>query len=148
MASIRSTTSPASRRNRRANVFFYYANSTPSAVRYKNWKMYYTMSPTSPMGAMGPRITYGWTMVDNIMRDPFEIAGGLDDPKSAFAIGGALASPSTAYIYDWNLLPLGQLLWEKELETYMEFPPLQAPETYNLSGILAEMKSAKGAKGQ
>ena len=24
--------------------FFYYSGSTPSAVRYKNWKMYYTMS--------------------------------------------------------------------------------------------------------
>ena len=63
-------------------------------------------------------MTYGWTMVDNIMRDPFEIAGGLDDPKSAISVGGALASPSTAYLYDWNLLPIGQLLWEKELMSY------------------------------
>jgi hypothetical protein len=128
-------------------VFFYYANSTPSAVRYKNWKMYYTMSSTSPLGGMGPRETYGWTMIDNIMRDPFEIAGGLDDPKSAIAIGGALASPSTAYLYDWNMLPIGQLLWEKELYSYKEFPPLQAPETYNLTGILDAMrKSAHGSQ--
>ena len=68
-------------------VFFYYSNSTPSAVRYKNWKMYYTMSSTNPLGAMGSKETYGWTQVDNIKRDPFEIAGGLDDPKSAMAIG-------------------------------------------------------------
>ena len=26
------------------DVFFYYSGSTPSAVRYKNWKMYYNMS--------------------------------------------------------------------------------------------------------
>ena len=122
------------------DVFFYYSNSTPSAVRYKNWKMYYTMSGTYPTGAMQGKTTYGWTMVDNIKRDPFEIAGGLDDLKSAMSFGGALASPSTAYLYDWNMLPLGQLLWEKELMSYQEFPPLQAPETYNLSGILAEMK--------
>ena len=122
------------------DVFFYYSNSTPSAVRYKNWKMYYTMSGTDPTGAMQGKTTYGWTMVDNIKRDPFEIAGGLDDLKSAMSFGGALASPSTAYLYDWNMLPLGQLLWEKELMSYQEFPPLQAPETYNLSGILAEMK--------
>ncbi|HEV3221464.1 MAG TPA: arylsulfatase [Puia sp.] len=123
-------------------VFFYYSNSTPSAVRYKNWKMYYTMSSTNPLGAMGAKVTYGWTMVDNIMRDPFEIAGGLDDPKSAISVGGALASPSTAYLYDWNLLPIGQLLWEKELMSYEKFPPLQAPETYNLSGILKEVQAA------
>ena len=122
------------------DVFFYYSNSTPSAVRYKNWKMYYTMSGTDPTGAMQGKTTYGWTMVDNIKRDPFEIAGGLDDLKSAMSFGGAIASPSTAYLYDWNMLPLGQLLWEKELMSYQEFPPLQAPETYNLSGILAEMK--------
>ena len=91
---------------------------------------------------MGAKVTYGWTMVDNIMRDPFEIAGGLDDPKSAISVGGALASPSTAYLYDWNLLPIGQLLWEKELMSYVKFPPLQAPETYNLSGILKEVKAA------
>jgi arylsulfatase A-like enzyme len=124
------------------DVFFYYSNATPSAVRYKNWKMYYTMTSTDPTGAMMGKTTYSWTMVDNIKRDPFEIAGGLDDLKSTMSFGGAIASPSTAYLYDWNVLPLGQLLWEKELETYQQFPPLQAPETYNLTGILQEMKKA------
>ncbi len=42
----------------------------------------------------------------------------------------------TAFLYDWNMLPIGQLLWEKELMSYKKFPPLQAPETYNLDGIL------------
>ena len=127
------------------SVFFYYSNSTPSAVRYKNWKMYYTMTGTGPTAAMLGKTTYGWTMVDNIRRDPFEIAGGLDDIKTALGVGGAIASPSTAYLYDWNMLPLGQLLWMKELMSYKEFPPLQAPETYNLDGILAEMKAARTA---
>jgi hypothetical protein len=77
----------------------------------------------------------------NIRRDPFKIAGGLDDIKTTMAVDGAIASPSTAYLYDWNVLPLGQLL--KELMSYKEFPPLQASETYNLDGILAEMKAAR-----
>jgi arylsulfatase A-like enzyme len=124
------------------DTFFYYSNSTPSAVRYKNWKMYYTMTSTNPTGAMLGKSTYSWTMIDNIMRDPFEIAGGLDDPKSIMGLGGSLASPSTAYLYDWNMLPLGQLLWEKELMSYKKFPPLQAPETYNLDGILKELQAA------
>ena len=127
------------------DIFFYYSNSTPSAVRYKNWKMYYTMTGTGPTAAMLGKTTYGWTMVDNIRRDPFEIAGGLDDIKTALGVGGAIASPSTAYLYDWNMLPLGQLLWMKELMSYKEFPPLQAPETYNLDGIIAEMKAARTA---
>jgi arylsulfatase A-like enzyme len=127
------------------DVFFYYTGSKPSAVRYKNWKMYYTMVGTSPTSAMTGSTSYAWTMVDNIKRDPFEIAGGLDDPKSAMFFGGALASPSTAYLYDWNMLPIGQQLWLKELMSYKEFPPLQAPETYNLDGIIQEMKNAKTA---
>ena len=54
------------------------------------------------------------------------------------SMGGALGAPATAYIYDWNMLPIGQLLWEKELLSFEKFPPLQTPETYNLSGILEE----------
>ena len=62
----------------------------------------------------------------NLMRDPFEQNVG-DIQKSATSLGGAIAAPSTAYLYDWQMLPIGQLLWMKELETYREFPPLQIP---------------------
>ncbi len=58
------------------------------------------------------------------------------------AIGGALAAPMTAYLYNWNMLPIGQLLWMKELDVLQEFPPLQDPASYNLSGILEQMKKA------
>ena len=44
-----------------------------------------------------------------------------------FGMGGALGGPVTAYVYDWNLLPIGQALWLKELRTYIDFPPLQNP---------------------
>ncbi len=128
------------------DVFFYYSGSTPSAVRYRNWKMYYSMSADGATGWLLPLVNYHWTMVQNIKRDPFEQAVG-QNMKTAFGLGGALAAPSTAYMYDWNMLPLGQLLWEKELESFKTFPPLQAPETYNLSSILKEMKSSKGTSG-
>jgi len=123
------------------DYFFYYSGSTPSAVRYKNWKMYYTMSQEGATGWLLPLVGYHWTMVQNIKRDPFEQAVG-QNVKTAFGLGGALAAPSSAYMYDWNILPIGQQLWLKELESYNTFPPLQAPETYNLSGILAEVKKA------
>jgi arylsulfatase len=107
--------------------------------------MYYTMVGTEPTAAMAGSTSYSWTMVDNIKRDPFEIAGGLDDVKTALQVGGALAAPMTSYLYDWNMLPLGQLLWMKELASYKEFPPLQAPEAYNLDGIMAEMRASRTA---
>ena len=49
------------------------------------------------------------------------------------SMGGALGGPLTAFQYDWNMLPIGQQLWLKDLLTYKEFPPLQAPESYNLA---------------
>ena len=126
------------------DVFFYYSGATPSAVRYKNWKMYYSMAPGGASGWFLPLVNYHWTLVGNVKRDPFEQTISFSDSKSAMALGGSLASPSTAYLYDWNMLPIGQLLWMKELYTFKEFPPLQAPETYNLNGILKQMEDNKG----
>jgi hypothetical protein len=40
------------------------------------------------------------------------------------------------------MLPIGQQLWLKHLETFEQFPPLQAPESYNLSSIMQEVKKA------
>jgi arylsulfatase len=121
------------------DYFFYYTGPTPSAVRYKNWKFYYTMEGSTGASALAGPQTYGWTQVTNLKRDPFEQAVG-DIQKTVLGIGGALASPSNAYLYDWNMLPIGQQLWLKELESYVTYPPLQDPESYNLSSILAQVK--------
>jgi arylsulfatase len=128
------------------DYFFYYSGSTPSAVRYKNWKMYYTMSQPGAEGWLLPLIPFHWTMVQNIKRDPFEQAVGIDQ-KTAMSIGGALAAPSTAYQYDWNMLPIGQQLWLKELESYVTYPPLQSPAAYNLSEVVAQVKKQLAQRG-
>ncbi|HEY5705116.1 MAG TPA: arylsulfatase [Terrimicrobiaceae bacterium] len=121
------------------DTFFYYGGATPSAVRYKNWKFYYTMMGSTSVAALGAPVTFKWTQINNIMRDPFEDAVG-DIQKTAMSVGGAIAAPMTAYQYDWNILPIGQLLWLKELESYVEFPPMQDPASYNLSQVLEEVK--------
>jgi arylsulfatase len=121
------------------DTFFYYMGHIPSAVRYKNWKFYYTMPSETASGGFLPPIPYKWTMIQNIMRDPFEQAVGAEQ-KTLFSVAGALAAPSTAYVYDWNILPIGQLLWEKELRSYKDFPPLQQAASYNLDQILQSIK--------
>jgi arylsulfatase A-like enzyme len=121
------------------DTFFYYTGPRPSAVRYKNWKFYYTMVGTCPTCGLTGATTYSWTQIANIMRDPFEISIG-EDTKTMFGVAGALAAPSTAYVYDWNILPIGQALWLKELESYVAFPPLQDPASYNLSQVMEEVK--------
>jgi arylsulfatase A-like enzyme len=123
------------------DFFFYYSGATPSAVRYKNWKMYYTMSQPGPAGWILPLTPFHFTLVQNIKRDPFEQAVGVE-LKSAMGLGGALAGPLTAFQYDWNMLPIGQQLWLKHLETFEKFPPLQPAESYNLTSILDQIKRA------
>ena len=122
------------------DVFFYFSGSTPSAVRYKNWKMYYTMSQPGADGWILPLVPYHFTLVQNIKRDPFEQAVG-ESMKTALGLGGALAAPATAFLYDWNMLPIGQQLWLAELESYRTYPPMQAPETWNLTQVLEMVKS-------
>ena len=122
------------------DVFFYFSGSTPSAVRYKNWKMYYSMAPRGAAGWFEGLETYHWTLVANIKRDPFEQTAGFDVTKTGQGFGGALTAPSTAYVYDWNMLPIGQQLWLKELNSYKTYPPLQQPEVYNLTAIENAMK--------
>ena len=93
---------------------------------------------------MLPKTTYNFTLVQNIKRDPFEQAVGPEQ-DSALSIGGALAAPMTAYIYDWNILPIGQRLALEYLETYSKFPPLQAPSSYNLDQVMEEIEAQKRA---
>ncbi len=123
------------------DFFFYFSGATPSAVRYKNWKMYYNMSQPGPAGWIMPLIPFHFTLVQNIKRDPFEQNVGIDQ-KSAMSMGGALGAPMTAFQYDWNMLPIGQQLWLEHLMSYEKFPPLQPAESYNLSSILEQVKKA------
>ena len=121
------------------DTFFYYSGKDPSAVRYKNWKMYFAMVSDSPQGFVNGVLPYHWTQVVNIRRDPFETSIG-DQQKTLFGMGGALAGPVTAYVYDWNMLPIGQALWLKELLSYKDYPPMQDPASYNLDQVVQQVK--------
>jgi hypothetical protein len=39
-----------------------------------------------------------------------------------------------------GIMPLGQQLWLKELESYNTYPPLQSPSSYNLSQVIQEVQ--------
>jgi arylsulfatase len=126
------------------DTFFYYSGKDPSAVRYKNWKMYFAMVSDAPQGFLTGVVPYHWTQVVNIKRDPFEASIGQQF-KTLTGMGGAISSPSTAYVYDWNMLPIGQVLWLKELESYIPFPPLQNPASYNLEQVIQQVREMKTA---
>jgi hypothetical protein len=41
-----------------------------------------------------------------------------------------------------GIMPLGQQLWLKELQSYEKFPPPQSPSPYNLSQVMDEVRKA------
>jgi len=125
------------------DVFFYFSGATPSAVRYKNWKLYYKIAGPGAGGWLRPLVDWHFPLIQNIKRDPFEQNVSPEDTKSLAYFQGALAAPSTAFMYDGlAIMPLGQLLWLKELESYQTYPPMQAPETYNLGQVIQQIKAA------
>ena len=122
------------------DTFFYYSSKHPSAVRYKNWKMYFAIAPETATGFLLPGVQTQFAAgVVNLKRDPFETSWG-DEKKASFWFSGALAGPVTGYIYDWNMLPIGQQLWLKELESYKKFPPMQDPASYNLDQVMEQLR--------
>ena len=66
--------------------FLYYSGKQPSAVRYKNWKMYFAMVSDDPAGFINGVMPYSWTQVVNIKRDPFETSVG-QQIKTLFGTG-------------------------------------------------------------
>jgi arylsulfatase A-like enzyme len=124
------------------DTFFYYSGKDPSAVRYKNWKIYFAMVSDAPSGFISGVLPFHWAQVVNIKRDPFETSIG-SQYKTLLGLGGSIGSPSTAYIYDWNMLPIGQALWLKELQSYKEFPPMQDPASYNLDQVMQQIRETK-----
>ena len=122
--------------------FLYYSGKQPSAVRYKNWKMYFAMvSDHRPASSMawfpmpGPR-----SSTSSAIRSRLRLVRWY---KTLMGVGGAIAAPVTAYQYDWNMLPIGQALWLKELQTYIDFPPLQNPASYNLEQVMQQVQEMK-----
>ena len=68
------------------DTFFYYSGPRPSAVRYKNWKIYFTMVSDAPAGFIAGPLPYAWAQVVNIKRDPFETSIG-EQNKTLFGYG-------------------------------------------------------------
>ena len=80
--------------------------------------------------------------LSSVKREPFETSTGSFD-KTLMGTGGAIAAPVTAYQYDWNMLPIGQALWLKELQSYIDFPMLQNPANYNLDQVMQQVREMK-----
>ena len=142
MVSTRSTISLASPTSRRAIASCTTQVSSHRRCGTRTGRCTSPWCPTDPAGFITGVVPYAWTQVVNIKRDPFETSIGRAD-KTLMGVGGAIAAPVTAYQYDWNMLPIGQALWLKELQTYIDFPLLQNPASYNLDQVMQQVQEMK-----
>ena len=126
------------------DTFFYYMGAIPSAVRYKNWKFYYTMPGETPMGGLLPPSALQMDagpehQARSVRAERGHGSEGLHGASAAHWPARARRISTTG-----TCLPIGQMLWEKELMSYKDFPPLQQAASYNLDQILQSIKEHHG----
>ena len=127
------------------DYFYYFSGATPSAVRYKNWKMYYTMSQPGPEGWILPLTTFHFTLVQNIKRDPFEQAVGTQQ-KSAMSLGGALGASDDRLPIRLEYAADRPAAMVKAPADLREVPALAGClQSYNLSQLMEQVKSHRAA---
>ena len=96
-------------------------------MRYKNWKMYFAMVSDATGGL-------------HCRRAALSLDAGRQHQARSVRDLGRLATKTlighgrrtwlglgTAYVYDWNMLPIGQALWLKELEILQGLPADAGP---------------------
>ena len=111
----------------RKEIFYFDAGGHLNAVRYKDWKIHFTIMEGSINEAY--RKTPSWPLIINLRMDPFEVS-----PDSAMYIRNFYADQM------WMFVP-AQAFVAKFLETFKEFPPT-AGCSLSIDNVLTQMKAA------
>jgi arylsulfatase A-like enzyme len=110
----------------RKEIFYFDAGGNLNAVRYKDWKIHFTIMEGSINE--GYRKSPSWPIVINLRADPFEVSWH--------------SAMYTRWYGDqmWMFVP-AQALVAKFLETFKEFPPVEGG-TLSVDLIVDKMKAA------
>jgi arylsulfatase len=112
---------------KRNEIFYFDAGGNLNALRYKDWKIHFTIMEGAINEAY--RKTPSWPLIVNLRMDPFEVS-----PDSALYIRNFYADQM------WMFVP-AQTFVAKFLETFKEFPPA-AGSSLSVDNVLNEMKAA------
>ncbi len=109
---------------------FYFTEGTLSAVRIDDYKYRFTDQPS---GWLGSTVKVDWPILCNLRLDPFERTGMFNGKD-----GGSIA------YYNWFAYEFWRFVYvQKEVaqaaQTFLEFPPMQAGASFNLSALKAEL---------
>jgi arylsulfatase A-like enzyme len=119
---------------------FYLGESTIGAVRIDDYKYRFI---DQPQGWLGVKTHPDVPMISNLRLDPYEKLGFPED----LTRNGSLLFFSDWYMYQFWRFVFVQQVMGKEIQTFLEFPPMQRGASFNLDALKAEM-AAKMAQAE
>jgi arylsulfatase len=125
---------------------FYLGESTVGAVRIDDYKYRFI---DQPQGWLGVKNHPDVPTITNLRLDPFERLGFPEEMTK----NGSMMYFGDWYMYQFWRFVFVQQVMGKEIQTFLEFPPMQRGASFNLDAIKAEMaakmaqaeKASKGA---
>jgi arylsulfatase len=108
------------------NEIFYFAEATLGAVRIGDYKYRFIDQPN---GWLGGTVKPDWPILTNLRLDPFERTG----------LGKSMGFINW-YMYEfWRFVLVQQIVGEFA-QSFIEFPPMQKPASFNLEAIKAQIQ--------
>jgi len=114
------------------NEIFYFTESTLGAVRINDYKYRFI---DQPGGWLGNTVKVDWPILTNLRLDPFERTG----------ITGSMEFANW-YIFEFWRFVFVQQEVAKFGESFVEFPPMQNPASFNLEGVKEQILKAIAAQ--
>jgi arylsulfatase A-like enzyme len=119
---------------------FYLGESTIGAVRIDDYKYRFI---DQPQGWLGVKNHPDVPSIINLRLDPYERMGFPEDMTK----NGSLMFFGDWYMYQFWRFVFVQQVMGKEIQTFLEFPPMQRGASFNLDALKAEM-AAKMAQAE
>ena len=113
---------------------FYFAGPHLAAIRIDDFKFQFIQQP---FGWPGEKVTTDMPSMVNIRQDPFERTPSIRG-ESLNDMGGGYMNEFYAREF-WRFVSVQQTVF-KLAETAIEFPPMQAPATFNLDAIKQQIQ--------
>jgi arylsulfatase len=122
---------------------FYFAGPHLGALRYDDFKFQFFQQP---YGWPGEKTTTDMPTIVNIRQDPFERTPSLRE-QSLNNSGGGYMNDFMAREF-WRFVLVQQEV-ARLAQTAIDFPPMQAPASFNLEAVKREIEEKiKGHEGQ
>jgi arylsulfatase len=115
------------------DVIYYFAEAKLGAVRIGDYKFRFIDQPN---GWMGETVEPGWPIITNLRLDPFERAGLPSGDAGSIAY-------YNYYVHEFWRFVQAQRQVEDLSKTFIDYPPLQDPSSFNLDSIKKKLEKMK-----